>query len=145
MTKPECSQQSEVDACQVQALPEQRRGQRVADPCYLTYSGVSEERVVVGEGAVIDLSTEGFGVEGSREVQPGALLTLCICLPDGEMPILIEEVRVAWVSGKRFGVQSLAIGHEERKRLIGFVWKYLAQGGRNMPMSISLPWVAAAV
>ena len=119
MTKPECLQQPEVGAFQARVLSEQRRAQRVADPCYLTYSGVSGERVVVGEGSIIDLSAEGFGVDGSREVQPGALLTLCLCLPDGDMPILIEEVRVAWVGGKRFGVQSLAIGHEERKRLTG--------------------------
>jgi hypothetical protein len=145
MTKPECLQQSEVGAFQARVLLEQRRAQRVVDPCYLTYSGLSGERVVVGEGSIIDLSADGFGVDGSREVQPGALLTLCLCLPDGDMPILIEEVRVAWVSGKRFGAQSLAIGHEERKRLTGYVWNFLSQDGREKPISFSVPWVAEAV
>ncbi|HSE60120.1 MAG TPA: PilZ domain-containing protein [Nitrospiraceae bacterium] len=145
MTKPESLQQSEREAFQACVPLEQRRAQRVADPCYFTYSGVSGERVVVGEGSIIDLSTEGFGVDGNREVQPGALLTLCLCLPDGEMPILIEEVRVAWVSGKRFGVQSLAIGHEERKRLTGYVWKFLAHDARKQPRNPSEPQIAEAV
>jgi hypothetical protein len=145
MTKPECLPQSSVGTQSAQLLPNQRRAQRVAEPCYLTYSGLSGEWVVVGEGSTIDLSTDGFGIDGSREVRSGALLTLCLCLPDGNMPILIEEVRVAWVNGKRFGVQSLAIGHEERKRLTGYVWNFLAHDGRKKPISISVPLVAEAV
>ncbi len=145
MTKSECPQQPRVETFQDGLQPEQRRAQRVVDPCYLTYSGVSGERVVVGEGSIIDLSTDGFGVDGSREVQPGALLTLCLCLPDGDMPLLIEEVRVTWVSGKRFGVHSLAIGHEERKRLTGYVWNVLAQDRPKKLMGFSVPWLAEAV
>lgn len=145
MTKPEGLLRSSVETQLAQLLPDQRRAQRVVEPCYLTYSGLSRERVIVGEGCIIDLSTDGFGVDGSREVQFGALLTLCLCLPDGDMPILIEEVRVAWVSGKRFGVQSLAIGHEERKRLTAYVWNFLAHDGRKKAINISLPLVAEAV
>jgi hypothetical protein len=145
MTKPECLPQSSEEAQSAQLLPDQRRAQRVVEPCYLPYSGLSGERVVVGEGATIDFSTDGFGVDGSRGVQSGALLTLCLCLPDGDMPIVIEEVRVAWVSGKRFGVQSVAIGHEERKRLTRYVWNFLVHDSRKKPISISVPLAAEAV
>ena len=104
-----------------------RRVTRLEEACYLTYSGISAGRVIVGEGSSVDLSTDGFGVMGSRAVVPGALLTLCFCLPDGNEPLVIEEVRVAWVRGNRFGVQSVAIGHDERKRLASYVIKYQAR------------------
>ncbi|GKS60366.1 hypothetical protein YTPLAS18_38930 [Nitrospira sp.] len=125
---------------------ENRRASRMTEACYLTYSGISEGRVIVGEGSSVDLSPEGFGVEGSRTVIPGALLTLCFCLPDGHEPLVVEEVRVAWVRGNRFGVQSVAIGHDERKRLARYVNKYQGRAKRKTTsgLDFSLPLEALA-
>ena len=130
------------------ALPaeDNRRASRIAEACYLTYSGISGGRIVVGEGSSVDLSAEGFGVEGSRTVVPGALLTLCFCLPDGHEPLVVEEVRVAWVRGNHFGVQSVAIGHDERKRLAGYVSKYRGRAKQKIAsaLAFSLPVEALA-
>ena len=114
-----------------QVAAEQRRARRLVEACYLTYSGMSGGAVIVGEGTSVDFSAEGFGIEGSRVVSPGALLTLCFCLSDGKEPLIVEEVRVAWVRGKRFGVQSIAIGHGERKRLTQYVGRHHARGKKK--------------
>lgn len=115
---------------------EQREVHRLAESCYLTYSGISGHTVVVGEGTSLDFSGEGFGIEGSRAVLPGSLLTLCLCLPDGEEPLIVEEVRVAWVNGKRFGVQALAVGHLERKRIAQYVSKYHVRANKHAMASL---------
>lgn len=131
---------------QVQVVPppmsvQQRRGSRIEEPCYLTYSGISADVIVVGEGTALDYSADGFGIEGSRAVVPGALLTLCVCIPDGQEPLLVEEVRVAWVQGKRFGVSAVQIGHEERRRLSRYVARHQARGKKKTatPLSFALP------
>lgn len=115
---------------------DKREVRRLAESCYLTYSGISGHAVVVGEGTSLDFSAEGFGIEGSRAVLPGSLLTLCFCLPDGEEPLIVEEVRVTWVNGKRFGVQALAVGHLERKRLAQYVSKYHVRANRHTVASL---------
>ncbi len=126
---------------------EQRRADRIQEPCYLTYSGISGEVVVVGEGTALDYSAEGFGIDGSRAVLPGALLTLCVCIPDGQEPLLIEEVRVAWVQGKRFGVSSVEVGHAERRRLSRYVARHHTRGRKKSaaPLSFTLPLEQVAV
>lgn len=125
----------------VNQVVEQRRTRRLVEACYLTYSGISGGSVIVGEGTSADFSAEGFGIEGSRVVTHGALLTLCFCLPDGKEPLVVEEVRVAWVRGKRFGVQSLAIGHGERKRLTHYVGRHHARSKKTASgvLDFSLP------
>ncbi|MFO0775220.1 MAG: hypothetical protein U0172_11215 [Nitrospiraceae bacterium] len=115
---------------------EQRRVRRLAESCYITYSGLSGGAVVVGEGTSVDIAAEGFGIEGSRPVKIGALLTLCFCLPDGQEPLVVEEMRVAWVNGKRFGGQSVAIGHEERKRLAQYVARHPARHKKSDPAAL---------
>lgn len=119
-----------------QVLVDQRRVRRLSEACYLTYSGISRGAVIVGEGTSVELSAEGLGVESGRSVAPGSLLTICLCLPDGKEPLVIEEVRVTWAQGRRFGVQSVAIGHEERKRLSQYVTRHHA---RNRKPTASVP------
>lgn len=146
MSQDEHEAKTEPAAAALMLAEDNRRANRIAEACYLTYSGISGGRVIVGEGSSVNLSAEGFGVEGSRAVVPGALLTLCFCLPDGHEPLVVEEVRVAWVRGNCFGVQSVAIGHDERKRLASYVNKHqrrashMAKGG----LDFSLPVEALA-
>jgi len=99
------------------AQGELRCSPRVPVLCRLTYSGVSEGTLIVGEGGVVDLSQEGCGIQGNRSVRTGMLLTLCMYFIDSERPIILEEVRVVWVEGERFGVQSLSIRDTEQERL----------------------------
>ena len=101
---------------------ELRRSERVTVCCHLTYSGITEDTLIVGEGTAFDLSKEGVGIHGNQPVAPGMRLTLCLALPDTEGPLLIDEVRVKWVKGSRFGVESVIIDRRSRLRLDHFLY-----------------------
>ncbi len=100
---------------------ELRRSERVTVSCHLTYSAFTEEMLIVGEGTAIDISKEGVGIEGNQPVEMGMRLTLCLALPDDEGPLLIDEVRVVWVKGSRFGVESVLIDRRSRQRVDHFL------------------------
>ncbi|MDP3092895.1 MAG: PilZ domain-containing protein [Nitrospira sp.] len=100
---------------------ELRRSERVTVSCHLTYSGFTENLLIVGEGTAIDISQEGVGIEGNQPVELGMRLTLCLALPDDEGPLFIDEVRVVWIKGSRFGVESVLIDPRSRLRLDHFL------------------------
>lgn len=100
---------------------ELRRSERVTVSCHLTYSGFTETILIVGEGTAVDISQEGVGIEGNQPVELGMRLTLCLALPDDKGPLLIDEVRVVWVKGTRFGVESVLIDRRSRQRLDHFL------------------------
>lgn len=112
---------------------ELRRSERVTVSCHLTYSGFTENLLLVGEGTAVDISQEGLGIEGNQPVEDGMRLTLCLALPDDEGPILIDEVRVVWVKGSRFGVESILIDPRSRIRIEHFLLskKLNAPAGRE--------------
>ena len=100
---------------------ELRRSDRVPVNCRLTYSGLWGNLLIVGEGTAIDLSKEGVGIHGNQAVEPGMLLTLCLDLPDYDGPLMIDEVRVMWCHGERFGVESVRMDTRSRLRLDHFL------------------------
>ncbi|MEQ1655386.1 MAG: PilZ domain-containing protein [Nitrospira sp.] len=100
---------------------EVRRSERVNVNCHLTYSGIVGDKLIVGEGTAIDLSAQGVGISGNQVVEAGMRLTLCLALPDGKTPLMIDEVRVVWVNGDRFGVESSLIDRRSRLRLDHFL------------------------
>lgn len=100
---------------------ELRRSERVDVNCHLTYSGILGDTLILGEGTAVDLSSEGVGISGNQPVETGMVLTLCLALPDGEGPLMIDEVRVMWARGDRFGVESALIDRRSRLRLDHFL------------------------
>jgi len=100
---------------------ELRRSERIDVNCHLTYSGILDDTLIIGEGTAIDLSSEGVGISGNQPVEPGMVLTLCLALPDGEGPLMIDEVRVMWAKDDRFGVESALIDRRSRLRLDHFL------------------------
>ena len=100
---------------------EVRRSERINVNCHLTYSGFTGDILIVGEGTAIDLSAEGVGIFGNQPVEKGMRLTLCLALPDGDGPLMMDEVRVMWVKGERFGVESALIDRRSRLRLDHFL------------------------
>jgi len=62
--------------------------------------------ILMGDGMVTDLSPTGLGIRGNASVTPGMELTIFLYLPDGQDPLFVMETRVAWTSGRRFGVDS---------------------------------------
>lgn len=100
---------------------ELRRSNRVLVNCHLTYSGIVRDALIVGEGTAIDISKEGVGIQGNQPVEAGMVLTLCLALPDYEGPLMIDEVRVVWTKGGRFGVESVRMDKRSRLRLDHFL------------------------
>ena len=88
----------------------------------LTFSGMAEGQIVMGDGHVLDLSQKGIGVRGNRLLKTGMELALFIELPDSEDHLCIPEARVSWVNGRRFGVALRSLKLEDQNRLGFFLW-----------------------
>lgn len=82
--------------------------------------------VLMGDGMVTDLSSTGLGIRGNAPVKQGMDLTIFLYLPDGQDPLFIMEAKVAWASGRRFGVEILKMNLRERNRLSYFLRSNLA-------------------
>ena len=78
--------------------------------------------IIMGDGMVTDLSHQGLGIRGNTPVSSGTELTIFLYLPDGKDPLFIMEARVAWASGRRFGVEILKMNLRERNRLRHFLY-----------------------
>jgi PilZ domain-containing protein len=78
--------------------------------------------IIMGDGMVTDLSHHGLGIRGNTPVAPGMELTIFLYLPDGKDPLFVMEARVAWISGRRFGVEILKMNLRERNRLHHFLY-----------------------
>ena len=82
--------------------------------------------IVMGDGMVTDLSPMGLGIRGNAAVTQGTELTIFLYLPDGKDPLFVMEARVAWSSGRRFGVEILKMNLREQNRLRHFLRSNLA-------------------
>jgi hypothetical protein len=82
--------------------------------------------ILMGDGMVTDLSPTGLGIRGNASVVSGTDLTIFLYLPDGQDPLFVMEARVAWASGRRFGVEILRMNLRERNRLRYFLRSNLA-------------------
>ena len=90
---------------------------------YSAQNGSGE--VLMGDGMVTDLSPTGLGIRGNTPVRPGIELMIFLYLP-GQDPLFVMETRVAWTSGRRFGVEILKMNLRERNRLRYFLLSNLA-------------------
>lgn len=91
---------------------------------YSAQNGSGE--VLMGDGMVTDLSPTGLGIRGNTSVRPGMELMIFLYLPDGQDPLFVMETRVAWTSGRRFGVEILKMNLREQNRLRYFLRSNLA-------------------
>jgi hypothetical protein len=82
--------------------------------------------ILMGDGMVTDLSPTGLGIRGNASVTPGMELMIFLYLPDGQDPLFVMETRVAWTSGRRFGVEIVKMNLRERNRLRYFLHSNLA-------------------
>jgi PilZ domain len=90
----------------------------------------SSGKILMGDGMVTDLSPRGLGIRGNVFVTLGMELTIFLYLPDGQDPLFVMEARVAWTSGRRFGVEILKMNLRERTRLRYFLCSNLAHSDR---------------
>jgi hypothetical protein len=92
------------------------------------YSGLDKGEMIIGDGVVVDLSDKGLGLYGDHAVKLDMELTVFVYFPDADEPLFTSAARVAWVSGRRFGVELVGIEAREQKRLLRFL-KGLTLGG----------------
>ncbi len=82
-----------------------RQRPRMGGQFGLTFSGVDEGKIVMGDGYVHDLSQEGIGVRGNRLPKPGMELALFLELPDTNDTLCIPQTYVSWNNDRRFRVE----------------------------------------
>lgn len=98
------------------------QGSRIPVEFGLMYSAQDRSGdVLMGDGMVTDLSHYGLGIRGNTPVSLGTELTIFLYLPDGKDPLFVMETKVAWTSGRRFGVEILKMGLREGNRLRHFL------------------------
>jgi hypothetical protein len=109
---------------------EQRRIRRhiTTTPVCLMYSGWGKGDMVMGDGVVVDLSEKGLGLYGDHPVTLDMELTVFVYFPEADEPLFTSAARVVWVSGRRFGVELMAIKAKERDRLLRFLKGSMAGG-----------------
>jgi len=70
-----------------------------------------------GEGQLINLSQGGAAMRSDKPLSKGDFMTLRICPPDCETPIVVETAVVRWVEGRDYGVEFLKFKPAEQERL----------------------------
>ncbi|HSL05003.1 MAG TPA: PilZ domain-containing protein [Nitrospiraceae bacterium] len=104
-------------AAEFSGQSERRHGSRTPTLFSLLYSCMDSGQMLIGDGAVTDLSSSGIGIRGNQSVTPGMEMTLFIDLPGMEEPFCITQSRVSWVEGCRFGVKMETLTLEEKNHL----------------------------
>lgn len=107
---------------QVPAFRNRRFDLRIPIEFGLMYSALDRKgNLIMGDGTVVDVSLKGLGIRGDTPVKPATEMTLFLYLPDGQDPLFVMEARVAWSSGRLFGVEILTLNLRERNRLRYFI------------------------
>ena len=100
-----------------------RRGEpRIPVDFGLMYSALDERgELIMGDGAVVDISNRGLRIRGDVAVTPNLEMTLFLYVPDGRDPLFVMNASVAWSAGHQFGVEILKMNLRERNRLRYFI------------------------
>jgi hypothetical protein len=108
---------STITAAEFSGQSERRHGSRTPTLFSLLYSCMDSGQMLIGDGAVTDLSSRGIGIRGNQSVTPGMTVTLFIDLPGMEEPFCITQSSVSWVEGCRFGLEMEALTLKEKDYL----------------------------
>jgi len=109
-----------------------RADSRITTDFALMYSAQDERGdLIIGDGAVVDISNKGLGIRGNVAMKRGLEMTLFLYLPDGRDPLFVMEARVAWSAGHRFGVEILNMNLRERNRLRYFLCSNIQESSKG--------------
>jgi c-di-GMP-binding flagellar brake protein YcgR len=86
-------------------------------PTHLPISFLSEGTNEKGVGIGYDISIGGCAIESETSVQSKSHLQLLIGLPNDGEPIKIEVAVVRWCTPRKFGVEFIGIGPQQKERL----------------------------
>ena len=103
------------------AQANRRHGSRTPTLCSLIYSCMDSGKMLIGDGVVTDLSSNGVGIRGNESVTPGMEVTLFIDLPGTTEPFCITQSKISWVNGSRFGAKMETLTLEEKNHLRFFL------------------------
>jgi hypothetical protein len=112
-----------VNHQKVHSLLDRRYAERVPTRYQISYVGEECARILIGEGALKDLSTTGCKILGVATSSLGSRLTLLLDLEDGQVPMRLTGVLISWIANDSFAVKFPKLSSEERKRLQGIIWK----------------------
>lgn len=74
-----------------------------------------------GQGQAADVSVLGCAVDADQTVEAKTYLKLELSLPDGDAPLEIELAVVRWSHQQKFGMEFIAFGEAQKKRLMRFL------------------------
>ena len=100
---------------------DRRHASRTPTLFSLFYSYMESGQMLIGDGVVTDLSSNGIGIRGNRSVAPGLEVALSIDLPGMDKPFAICQSRISWAEGYRFGVEMKTLTLEEKNHLRFFL------------------------
>lgn len=104
-----------------------RKELRFPVACPVTYSDYNLEH----EGLLTDLSMGGCRILGAEGVAEGTALWVSASLPELQKPLEVELAYVQWVRGREFGLKTLVMASEDRRRLRMFIDERYRQQARE--------------
>jgi hypothetical protein len=99
------SETSTVDGRSNIAARERRKDPRIGGQFKVRYSGMHDNEIIMGDATIVDLSRYGFGLKGARGLTLGMELALFLEMSDTNDSLCIPQAYVAWIDGRRFGVE----------------------------------------
>ena len=96
--------------------------------CSVTYNAGRFQ----GQGAVWNLSVNGWRLSGDLPMRPGETLSMTVTLPN-EQRIVVPEAVVRWSRGPEFAVENLVIKPHTRARLQHYVIRLVQQPAEIIP------------
>lgn len=85
----------------------ERRSPKVIKDSNVTYQTISEQPVVTGQGALLDISENGCRIGGKHGLRKGLHIQLAVEDDTGQPSTILTKCQVAWVKDNEFGVQFL--------------------------------------
>lgn len=99
------------------AWHEPRRASRHRLACRIEY--IDGDLCAIG--TLVDISREGWRVQGQRPVARGAVLSLNLFLPNQPMPIMIDKAEARWTHGTAFGLALVEMKPDQASRLSDYL------------------------
>ena len=97
-----------------------RQGRRLDLSCRMFFFGDEEFE---GEASLLDISTHGCRGSSFVDLRVGMALKLSLFLSDYQWPLRINQARVRWADGHRFGLEFTDIRPAQRERLRALIMK----------------------
>lgn len=100
---------------------ERRRYMRFNAPLDVEYKTLTLNPIF-GKALAKDLSREGVRFDVKHEIPVGTAVEICMSVPGDNLPVFATG-KVAWADGLDAGVKLTKISHNDRTRVLEYVYK----------------------